>query len=219
MASPNLGIIHIAAAQNQPEVTANGAFDLLDDSINLEVFIAMADADATLTQAQLASGGVIQMTGALTANRKIILPGSIGRLFVFQNATTGGFNLIVQTSSGVGTTVSVPPSGNLLLLYSDGTNVTQVSGGASSGGGGGGGTVPNFADEETPGGTIDGSNTAFTLANAPSPAASLILVRASGAGGGAVLTAGGVDFTLSGANITMANPPAVGDTLLAWYRH
>lgn len=221
MASPNLGIVHIAAAQNQPEVTANGAVDALDNSINLDVQIPMADADTTLTQAQLASGGVIVLTGTLTANRKIIIPAVIGRLFVFQNATFGGFSLTVQTSL-MGTTVVVPGSGNLVLLYSDGTNVMQVTGGTSSGGGGGGGgggTVPNFADEETPTGTIDGSNTAFTLANAPSPGASLILVHASGPGGGGVLRAGGIDFTLTGASIAMVTAPAVGDTLLAWYRH
>lgn len=216
MATPNLAISHIAAAQNQPEVTANGAFDALDESINAQGTIAMTDADITLTQAQLAAAGVTVMTGTLTANRKVIIPAAVGRLFVFKNATTGGFSLTIQTSVAPGTTVTVPVSGNLLLLYSDGTNVTQITGGASSGGGG---TVPHFADEETPGGTIDGSNTAFTLANAPNPAASLILVHASGAGGGSVLQPGGVDFTLTGASIAMATAPAVGDTLLAWYRY
>jgi len=217
MATPNLGIVHIAAAQNQPEVTANGAFDALDDSVNLEVSIAMTDADAALTQTQLASGGVIIMTGALTADRRINLPVTIGRLFIFKNGTSGGHNLIVQVTGAPGTTVTVSASGSLIPLYSDGANVSQIT--AGGGGGGGGGTVPNFADEETPGGSTNGSNTAFTLATAPSPAASLILVQSSGAGGGAVLIAGGVDFTLSGANITMVNAPATGDSLIAWYRH
>ena len=33
MSTPNLAIPHIAAAQNQKEVTANDAFDRLDEAI------------------------------------------------------------------------------------------------------------------------------------------------------------------------------------------
>lgn len=213
MATPNLGIVHIAAAQNQPEVTANGAFDMLDDSINLKVSIAMTDADKTLTQAQLASGGVIVLTGTLTADRYINLPVTIGRLFIFENGTTGGHNLIVQVTGAPGTTVTVTASVGLVPLYSDGTNVAQMASGSAPG------ALPLFADAETPGGSIDGMRTGFTLANSPNPAASLILVHDSGAAGGAVLKAGGVDYTLSGASFTMTVAPAIGDSLLAWYRH
>lgn len=71
----------------------------------------------------------------------------------------------------------------------------------------------SFADAETPSGTINGTNKSFTLANAPNPAASLILVQ-----NGFVLVQG-THYTLSGRNITFANAPATGDTLQAWYRH
>lgn len=59
---------------------------------------------------------------------------------------------------------------------------------------------------ETPGGTINGVNIAFTLSIAPSPASSLFLFL-----NGARLHAGGADFTLAGLNITMTYPPGVGD--------
>jgi hypothetical protein len=212
VSTPNLAIVHIAAAQNQPEVTANDAFDALDDAANLPVSIANSDADQTLTQAQLASGVAITITGALTANRHVNLPASIGRLFLFLNGTTGGHNLIVQVTGAPGATVTVSPTAGLILLYSDGTNVTEVSGT-------GGGSSPNFADAETPSGSCNGSNTSFSLANSPSPAGSLILVQRTAAGVGSVLFAGGVDYTLSGASITTVNAPASGDSLLAWYRH
>lgn len=68
---------------------------------------------------------------------------------------------------------------------------------------------------EVPTGLLDGANGAYTLAGAPNPAASLLLVR-----NGLVMRAGtGNDFTLSGATITFAqgNLPAAGDTLLASY--
>jgi hypothetical protein len=205
VSSPNLGVVHIAAAQNQPEVTANDAFDALDDASNLLVSIANADADQTLTQAQLASGVAVKITGAITANRHVNLPASIGRLFLFVNGTTGGHSLIVQVTGAPGTTVTLAAVG-LVLLYSDGTNVTQITGSGSGG-------SPNFSDEETPSGSINGSNTAFSLAFTPNPAASLLLVK-----NGIVLQQG-TDYTLSGAAITMATAPASGDVLLAWYRH
>ena len=81
----------------------------------------------------------------------------------------------------------------------------------SSGGGGG----PNFSDEEIPGGTINGVNVTFTLANAPNPGASLLLHQ-----NGLCLQQGsGKDYTLSGSTITFTTAPATNDILLAWYRH
>lgn len=65
---------------------------------------------------------------------------------------------------------------------------------------------------ETTGGAINGSNTAFTLAHAPSPSTALLLFL-----NGLLLTAGG-DFTISGANITMATAPLTGDILRATYK-
>lgn len=74
----------------------------------------------------------------------------------------------------------------------------------------------NFADSETPSGTINGVNATFTLAQTPSPAASLSLYL-----NGQLLTAGGVDYTLSTATITMitAKIPVSQDILRAWYRY
>ena len=60
--------------------------------------------------------------------------------------------------------------------------------------------------DETP----TGSGIAFTLAFAPSPAGSLILWK-----NGQNLTAGGVDFTLSGLNLTMVLTVNADDVLLA----
>ena len=78
----------------------------------------------------------------------------------------------------------------------------------------GGGSTLNFSDEEVPSGLINGSNTAFTLANSPNPAASLLLVL-----NGVIQQQGvGKDYTLSGANITFVSAPASGGVLLAWYR-
>lgn len=77
------------------------------------------------------------------------------------------------------------------------------------------GSVGTIVDLETPSGTIDGANTTFTLANAPSPAASLHLYL------NGVLQLAGTHFTLSGATITFLAGfiPQVGDVLRASYRY
>jgi hypothetical protein len=82
------------------------------------------------------------------------------------------------------------------------------------GGGASGGSAPGFTDQEVPTGTINGSNTVFTLTQAPTPAASLGLYR------NGILMKAGIDYTLSSATITFGSlsVPQIGDLLLASYR-
>lgn len=74
-------------------------------------------------------------------------------------------------------------------------------------------SVPNFADNEVPSGTVNGSNPTFTLAHTPvSTSLSLYL-------NGVLQHAGaGNDYTIATNSITMLNVPQTGDTLLANYR-
>jgi hypothetical protein len=73
----------------------------------------------------------------------------------------------------------------------------------------------NFSDAETPGGTVNGTNATFTLANIPNPAASLTLYR-----NGLHLEAV-ADYTLSGSTITFVTGqlPQTSDILLCSYRY
>lgn len=75
--------------------------------------------------------------------------------------------------------------------------------------------VPNFVDAEVPAGVIDGSNAVFTLANAPNPPESMLLLK-----NGLKLRAG-VAFTLTGKTITFvpARKPQIGDILEVHYRY
>lgn len=70
-----------------------------------------------------------------------------------------------------------------------------------------------FVWNEVPTGSINGSNTAFTLASNPNPDSSLRL-RLNGI---TLKSGAGNDFTLSSSTITMAVAPASGDVLLASY--
>jgi hypothetical protein len=72
---------------------------------------------------------------------------------------------------------------------------------------------PTYSDAETPGGTIDGVNTTFTLANTPL-GSSLMLFR------NGLNTAANLDYTLTGSSIQFAAGalPQPGDILTASYR-
>jgi hypothetical protein len=75
--------------------------------------------------------------------------------------------------------------------------------------------LPLMSFGEIPSGTINGTNQVFTVANAPSPTASLALYR------NGMLMQVGTDYTLSGASIAFltASTPQTGDILQAWYQY
>jgi len=215
MATPSLAIQHIQQSQDSKEVTANDAFDALDNSVNAQATIANANADLTLTQEQLASAGCIKITGALTADRYVNLP-SVERAFILRNGTTGGFNIIVQVTGAAGASVAVAPA-ELTPLYCDSVDVIAVGGGGGgTGGGGTGGTGSLTAYDITPTGTINGTdgtdgNPTFTFPNAPNPPGSLQFFK----NGRKQMQ--GIDGTLSGAVWTYASGsiPVTGDVHIA----
>ena len=67
---------------------------------------------------------------------------------------------------------------------------------------------------ETPSGTINGTNKTFTLANTPNPATSLKLFL-----NGMFVTAGGEDYTLTGDSIVFINAPLTGSVMRAFYKY
>lgn len=70
----------------------------------------------------------------------------------------------------------------------------------------------NMVNNETPGGTINGANTAFTLANTPQSSSLELFLN------GQLLEPGaGNDYTISGTAITMLFAPLSGDKLRAYY--
>jgi hypothetical protein len=106
----------------------------------------------------------------------------------------------------------VNPSGAMETVAGAPTDCVRVDG--TSGPCGDGGSQQNFVDGEAPAGLLDGANTAFTLSDVPSPAASLTFYR------NGMLQKDGLDFTLSGNQIhfVTAAVPQTGDTLVASYR-
>lgn len=70
----------------------------------------------------------------------------------------------------------------------------------------------SFADNETPGGAVNGTNTAFTLANTPT--AGSVHVYRNG-----VLQALTTDYTIAGTTITFVSAPLTGNIIRASYRY
>jgi hypothetical protein len=122
--------------------------------------------------------------------------------------TTTSHQVLVTTGSAVGTwkTLGDTSAGGLAETYNTSTDTwgtIAVLSGTNS-------------DNETPSGTIDGSNTVFTLAHTPSPAASLTCFKNNG-----FLIAGGADYTLATATMTFVAgaKPLTGDSLRCNYRY
>lgn len=71
----------------------------------------------------------------------------------------------------------------------------------------------NFVNKEVPAGTINGSTTAFTLANTPVSGSEEVYLN-----GIEQVVGAGNDYTISGAVITMLTAPLTGETIRVSYR-
>lgn len=105
----------------------NTVLDLIEQAIAGVADITHDDtANYTLTATQGASNEarnmVVNVTGALTAARNVVVP-TADKLYVFKNSTTGGYAVTVKTSGGSGISVA---NGETEILYCDGTNVVRA---------------------------------------------------------------------------------------------
>lgn len=105
--------------------TNNNFGNLIDQAIAGTASITMLDADYTLSAYNGVTDESRQMIlnigGALTADRNIICP-STSKLYVIKNNTTGNRSVTLKTASGTGVTVT---NGNTTIAYCDNTNVVN----------------------------------------------------------------------------------------------
>jgi hypothetical protein len=115
----------------------------------------------------------------------------------------------------IGRTAIINQAGQLDGAVGNLTDCVRVDGssGPCSGSSGSGSLI--FVNNETPSGTIDGTNTAFLLAFAPSPPASLQLFR------NGLQLSPGIDYILSNRTVMffLGATPVPGDVLSASYRY
>lgn len=130
-ATPNLLLAHIAASQNQKEVTANNDFDGLDEALCSNTDIAMTDADytfATGAGTPFLSNIFFKFSGTITSSRNVILPAGSARLFVVVSEVASSPLVPLVFKVGTGAQAVDISDSNPHLLYSDGVNtVWQIS--------------------------------------------------------------------------------------------
>ena len=83
-------------------------------------------ATLTFTNGALSNGKnqVIKLTGTITTNVNVVVPDSIEKTYIVENATTGAHTVTFKTTSGTGVTWTATDKGTK-VLYSDGTNVVE----------------------------------------------------------------------------------------------
>ena len=74
-------------------------------------------------------------------------------------------------------------------------------------------TIGNFVDDETPTGTVNGSNKVFTVASTPKSGSLKVFAN------GQRVKGGGEDYTLSGVTITFVTAPPTNSIILVDYRY
>jgi hypothetical protein len=110
------------------DTTNSNLGTLLEQAIVGYASQAVTDgADTTLTIANGASSTgrnyVINLTGALTAARNVLVP-AILKPYIFVNSTTGGFAVTVKVSGQTGVTIA---NGKKAIVYTNGTDVIEVA--------------------------------------------------------------------------------------------
>jgi hypothetical protein len=83
---------------------------------------ALAMTNATLSNARNA---VVKFSGTITGNQIVTIPNGIEKTYILYNGTVGVFTVQFKTVSGTGPTFATTDKG-FKLVYSDGTNVTDV---------------------------------------------------------------------------------------------
>ena len=84
-----------------------------------------AAATLTFSNGALSNGKnqVLKLTGTITGNKDVVIPDSIEKTFIVENATSGAHTVTFKTTSGTGVTWSATDKGTK-MIYSDGTNVS-----------------------------------------------------------------------------------------------
>lgn len=152
---------------------------------------------ASMVRGEVPGGSVNSSNTAFTTASRF-QPGS---LRVYHNGIRLKGGTTDYTEGTQGFTMAVAPITGDILLVDYETNTTAFMQGSSS-----------FVYDETPSGTVNGSNVTFTLANTP-VAGTLVLYR-----DGQRLVPGGADYTLSTATITFVTAPTTGSILRADYQ-
>ena len=87
---------------------------------------AASGATLTFSNGALSNGKnqVLKLTGTIAGAVNVVIPDSIEKTYIVENATSGAHTVTFKTSSGSGITWSATDKGKK-ILYSDGTNIEE----------------------------------------------------------------------------------------------
>ncbi len=125
MATENLQIPDIQASQNQKEVTANAAHNLLDRAVNGKLSISMAAGENNLTTIQTRENFVIEATGSPGAAVQVDMPDTNQRTMALVNNTNDV--ITVRNSANGGTGQPVIAVGEAAIFHYDGVNFFDLT--------------------------------------------------------------------------------------------
>lgn len=208
-----------SALSDQP---GNGIYTVTANTTNLTVARA-SDLSGTVNPAgsfTLVEGGTANKGAGFT----VIDPTTPDTAFtygtnnikwsMFSSAGSGVSSVSVTSANGFAGTVANPSTTPAItvsttvtgLLKGNGTSVSAAAASTDY-------MAPSsFVVRETPSGTINGSTTAFTLANTPLSGTEMVFLNGVLQDSGA-----GNDYTISSATITFATAPATGDKIRVSY--
>ena len=85
-------------------------------------------ATLTFSNGALSNGknNVLKLVGTIGGAVNVVVPDSIEKTYIIDNATTGAYTVTVKTSSGTGVTWAAADKGTK-VVYSDGTNVVDTA--------------------------------------------------------------------------------------------
>jgi len=128
-----LGIELMATGENAGTwgTKTNTNLDIIQQAIAGYVAQAVTDGGTTAltitdgsTATSVARNIVIKLTGALTGTSTVTVPDSVEKLYIVENATTGSQTVTFKTVSGTGVNFT---STGFKFLYSDGTNINEIT--------------------------------------------------------------------------------------------
>lgn len=192
MSTPNLAIVHIQAAQNQKEVTANTAFDDLDLALTSTVTETVYQTPFPLPLTDALQNMVFHFVGPLSpsiAGAVVITLPSNKKLYIVTNQTSESLIFQTQVAGRMAVVNENPntsiPSFDYTILYCDGINVDVIASSfpAASAGAFGGDIrkTGSYAAQSSDAGqiiTFDSSSAAtYTLLSPPASATWAVFVR------------------------------------------
>jgi len=129
--SPNLKIELIGSGEQSGvwgDTTNTNLGTLLEQAIAGFATQAVTDGAATVLtipdgESSVGRNYVIELTGALTANRDVEVP-AVDKPYTFFNNTTGGFSVTVKVSGGTGVAVA---NGKKAIVYANSIDVIEVA--------------------------------------------------------------------------------------------